>query len=107
MIRPIYDVSNINIWKVKMSTYLKTPGMHVYLASTKKTYFGNDKYIEANAQVLIELRQSLSKEYLLIVSHYDSTFAVWSTLTSPEQQMANVLEKKSSGDQSDQACFMV
>ena len=48
MTPPMYDVSNINIWKIRMSTYLKALGLHVYLATTKKTYFGNFKYIEAN-----------------------------------------------------------
>jgi len=48
----MFDVSTIDIWKLKMSMYLKTLGMHVYLATTKKSYFGKDKYIEANAQVL-------------------------------------------------------
>ena len=66
MTPPIYEVTNIDIWKVKMSMCLKTLGMHVYLATIKKTYFGNDKYIEANAQALDALKHSLSKEYLFI-----------------------------------------
>ena len=49
---PMFDVSNIDIWKLRMSAYLKALGLHVYLATTKKTYFGNVKYIEANAQAL-------------------------------------------------------
>jgi len=32
-----------------MSAYLKSLGLHVYLATTKKSYLGNDKHIEANA----------------------------------------------------------
>jgi len=48
MTPPMYDATNIDIWKLRMSAYLKTLGLHVYLATTKKTYFGNDKYIEAN-----------------------------------------------------------
>ena len=32
---PMFDVSNIGMWKFKMSMYLKTLGMHVYLATTK------------------------------------------------------------------------
>ena len=59
-----------------MSAYLKALSLHVYFATTKKTYFGNDKYIEANAQALVVLRNTLSKDYLFIVSHCDSTFAV-------------------------------
>ena len=50
--------------------------MHVYLATTKKTYLDNDKHIEAKAQALEVLRRTLSKEYLSMVSHCDSTFAV-------------------------------
>ena len=32
---------------------------------------------------------------------------MWNTLTSPKEQTTNVLENKSSGDVSDQTCFMV
>jgi len=39
----MYNVSNINIWMHKMSAYLKALGLHVYLATTKKSYFSNDK----------------------------------------------------------------
>ena len=42
----IFDVSNIDIWKLRMSAYLKTLGMHVYIA-------GNNKHIKANAQVQV------------------------------------------------------
>ena len=45
----MFDVSNIDVWKLKMSMYLKILGMHVYLAATKKSYLGNSKHIEANA----------------------------------------------------------
>ena len=51
-----------------MSAYLKTPGLHVYLTTTKKSYLGNSKHIEANAQALVALRNTLSKEYLSMVS---------------------------------------
>ena len=46
---PIFDVSNIDVWKIKMSMYLKTIGLHVFLAATKKSYLDNSKHIEANA----------------------------------------------------------
>ena len=46
---PMFYVSDIDIWKIRMSAYLKTLGLHVYLATTKETYFDNEKYIEANA----------------------------------------------------------
>ena len=46
---PIFDVSNIDMWKLRMSAYLKTLGWHVYLAATKKSYLDSSKHIEANA----------------------------------------------------------
>jgi len=39
-----------------MSAYLKALGVHVYLATTKKNYFDNAKYIEASAQGLDALK---------------------------------------------------
>ena len=82
----------------------KSPRFTVYLATIKKIYFGNVKYIEANAQALNALKYSLSKEYLSIVSHCDSAFAVWNTLTSPKLQTTNYVEKESSRDESNQTC---
>ena len=43
----MYDISNIDMWKFKMSAYLKALGLHVYLATTKSSYISNGKYIEA------------------------------------------------------------
>ena len=102
----MFDVSNIDIWKLRMSAYLKILGLHVYLATIKETYFGNAKYIEANAQALDALKYTLSKDYLCMVSHCDSAFAVWNTLTFCELQMPNIVEKESSGE-SEQHCYMV
>ena len=76
MTPPMFDVSNIDVWKLKMSMYLKALGMHVYLTNTKKSYLGNNKHIEANAQALEAFRHTLSKEHLSMVSHCDSAFAV-------------------------------
>ena len=59
-----------------MSAYPKALDLHVYLATTKKSYVGNDKHIEANAQALIVLRQSLSKDYFSLILHCDFTFTV-------------------------------
>jgi len=87
--------------------YLKTLGLHVFLAATKKSNLGNSKHIEANAQALMALRSPLSKEYLSLVSHCDSAFAVWNTLTSSELQTPNIVEKESSGGESEQHCYMV
>ena len=53
---PMFDVSNIDMWKIKMSIYLKTLGLHVFLAATKKSYLDNNKHIEVNAQALEALR---------------------------------------------------
>jgi len=69
---PMFDVSNIDTWKLRMSMYLKILGMHVYLAATKKSYLGNSKHIEANTQALEALRSTLSKDYLITVSYCDS-----------------------------------
>ena len=82
MAPPMYDATNIDIWKYRMSVHLQTLGLRVYLAATKKSYLENSKHIKANAQALVELRKTLSKDYLFIVSHCDSTFTVWNTLTS-------------------------
>ena len=64
---PMYDVFNIDMLKYKMSMYLKTLGMYVFLATTKKSYLGNNKHIEANAQALEVLRSTLSKDFLSMV----------------------------------------
>ena len=103
----MYDISNIYMWKFKMSAYLKVLGLHIYLVTIKKSYFGNDKYLRANAQAIDALKQTLNKERLFIVSHCDSDFVMWNTLTSYELQTTNYVEKESSGDESDQTCFMV
>ena len=82
MTPPMFDTSNIVVWKARMSMYLKTLDLHVFLAATKKFYLGNSKYIEANAQALMALRSTLNKEYLSMISNCDSAFTVWNTLTS-------------------------
>jgi len=92
---PMFDVSNIDIWKIRMSAYLKSLGLHVYLSTTKKTYFDNAKYIEANARALDALKQTLSKDYLSMISHCDSAFAVWNTLTFSVLQTMNYVRRNS------------
>ena len=96
----MFDISKIDIWKVRMSWHLKGIGWKVYLAITKESYLS--KHLEANTQALEALRKSLSKEYLNMVSHCDSAFAVWNILTSPELQTQTNEEEKSSGEESDQ-----
>jgi len=44
MTPPMYDTSNIIVWKARMSMYLKTLSFHVFLAATKKSYLGNRAY---------------------------------------------------------------
>jgi len=78
--------------------YLKTLGLHVFLVATKKSYLGNSKHIEANAQALEALRSTLNKEYLSIISNFDSVFAMWNTLTTSELQTPNIVEDESSGE---------
>ena len=72
----MFDVSNIDMWKFRMSIYLKTLGLHVFLTATKKSYLGNSNHIEANVQALEALRSTLNKEYLCLISNCDSAFAV-------------------------------
>ena len=73
---PMFDVSNIDTWKLRMSMYFKTLSLHVFHAATKKCYLGNRNHVGANTQALEANRSTLSKEYLMLVSNYDSAFAV-------------------------------
>ena len=50
-----------------MSFYLKALALHVYLATTRRSYLGNNKHTEANAHALDALKQTLNKDYLSIV----------------------------------------
>ena len=104
---PMFDISKIDIWKVLMSCHLKAIGYKVYLAITKESYLSNSMHIEANAQSLEALRRTLSKDYLSTISHCDSAFAAWNTLISSELQMMKYVEKESSEDEFDDACYMV
>ena len=58
---PVFDISKIDIWKVRMSWHLKAIGWQVYLAITKESYLKNSKHKKANVQALKALRKSLSK----------------------------------------------
>ena len=79
---PTFDILNIQIWKVKMSWYLKALGIHVYLATIKDSYVNDSKYIEANPKALHALRSTLSDDYLFRVANVDSAFVVWNIITS-------------------------
>ena len=109
MTPPSFDPSNIVVWKYRMSMYLKTLGLHVFLTSTKRCYLGNCIHIGANAQALEAIRSTLSKDYLICVSNIVSAFAVWNkltTTTTSELQMQIQYEEESSGE-SESQCHMV
>ena len=79
---PTFDILNIQIWKVKMSLYLKALGIHVYLATTNNSYINNSKYIEANSKAIHALKSTLNDDYLSRVSNVDSAFVAWNIITS-------------------------
>jgi len=56
--------------------YLKTLGIHVYLATIKDSYFINGKHFKANAKTLHALKLTLNDEYSSRVSNSDSAFLV-------------------------------
>ena len=61
---PMFDILNIQTWKVKMSMYLKTLGIHVYFAIIKYSYCLNGKKLEANVKALHALKSTLNDDYL-------------------------------------------
>ena len=73
---PTFDILNIQIWKVKMSLFLKALGIHVYLATTNDAYCLNGKNIEANAKAIHALKSTLNDDYLFRVANLDSAFVV-------------------------------
>ena len=92
----IFDILNIQTWKVKISMYLKALSIHVYFATIKDSYLLNDKYLDANAKTIYALKSTLNDNYLSRVSNIESTFVVWNTLCSLEEQTPN--EKESDLD---------
>ena len=64
MTPPMFDIPNIQTWKVKMSMYLKALGIHVYLITIKDSYCLNGKYLEANAKAIHALKNTLNDDYL-------------------------------------------
>ena len=106
MTPPTFDPSNILVWKTRMSIYLQTLGLHVYLAA-KKCYLGNSNHIGANAQALEAIRSTLSKDYLMSVSNLDSAFAVWNLLTTTTSELLLPNQPEESSGESDSQCFMV
>ena len=71
-----FDILNIQTWKVKMSLYLRTLGIHVYFATIKDSYCVNGKNLEANAKAIHALKSTLNDEYLSRVANFDSAFVV-------------------------------
>ena len=47
MIPPMFDILNLQTWKVKTSMYLKALSIHVYFATIKDSYCLNGKHVEA------------------------------------------------------------
>ena len=91
-----------------MSSYLKTLGLHVFLAATKKCYLGDRNHIGANAQGLEAIRSTLNKEYLMLVSNLDSAFVVWNKLTTSTSKLQlPIQQKEESSGESEPQCFMV
>jgi len=62
--------------------YLKTLGIHVYLAKIKESYIVNGKYHEANIEAIHALKLTLNDDYLFRVSNFVSAFIVRNTLSS-------------------------
>ena len=60
MTPPMFDILNLQTWKVKMSLYLKALGIHVYFVTIKESYFVNGKNLEANAKAIHALKSTLS-----------------------------------------------
>ena len=88
--------------------YLKTLGLHVFLAATKKCYLCNSNHIGANAQALEAIRSTLPKEYLLLASNFDSAFAVWNMLTTTTTSKLQLpIQPEESSGESDSQCLMV
>ena len=93
---PMVDASNIVVWKTRMSIYLQTLGLHVFLAATKKCYLGNSNHIGANTQTLEAIRSTLSKDYLIHVSNIDSAFVVWNMLTTTTSKLQMPIQQEES-----------
>ena len=104
---PMFDFSRHDLWKAKMSSHLKSLGHLVFQATTQESYPNASKHKKANALALKTLRASLNEDLLHVFAHYDSAFAVWSILTSPElPRIINKL-RRSRRDKSDEHCLMV
>jgi len=105
---PMFDILNIQIWKVKMSLYLKALGFHVYLATTNNSYVNNCKNFEANAKALNALKSTLNNDYLSTVSTVDSAFVAWNIITSlGEKDRYYAGSDSDVGSDTSNLCYMV
>ena len=103
----MFDFSRHDIWKAKMSSHLKTLGHLIYQATIIESFPNGSKHKKANALALKTLRASLNEDLLHVFAHYDSAFAVWSMLTSPElPRIINKL-RKSRRDKSDEHLSLI
>ena len=82
----LFDILNIQTWKVKIFMYLKASGIHVFFATAKDSYFLNDKHLKTNAKVIHALKSTLNDNYQSRVINLDSVFVVWNTLISLGEQ---------------------
>ena len=90
MTPPMFDILNIQTWKVMMSLYLKGLEIHIYLTTIKDSYFNNSKYIEANSKAIYALKSTLNDEYL----SRDLTLIrllLYGTLLSPLANKSNIM----------------
>ena len=105
---PTFDILNIQIWKVKMSLYLKALGIHVYFAISKDSYCLNGNNTEANAKALHALRSTLNDAYLSMVANLDLAFVVWNSLISlGEQEQYYAGSDSDVGSDTSNVCYMV
>ena len=83
---PMFDHFRLDAWKANMTKHLKDLGHLVYQAITIESLPNSSKHKKANALALRALRASLNEHLLHVFDRYDSAFAVWSILTSPDFQ---------------------
>ena len=69
-----------------MSMYLKALSIYIFLTTTKDSYCLNGKHLEANTKAHHALKFILNDEYLSSVANFDSTFVIWNTLISLDEQ---------------------
>ena len=70
----MFDILNLQTWKVKMSIYLKALEIHVYLATVKDFYCLNGNHYWANTKAIHALKSTLNNDYLCKVDNFDSAF---------------------------------